>query len=171
MPKPRTAAVRLDTIAIHEDVPEDFDQTMASDPEDTEQGSASAGESVSQDGRSSREYAEEEPEEELEEEVEQSVAEDMSRFLNSFEGLKDKYRLINRIGEGEEHSTRMICKQKTNSSLQEPSRQSTKHKTCNTMSMIMIGTYKAIKIHHIGNISMQNMVEATAARMSPNMLP
>jgi cell division control protein 7 len=89
MPRPRTAAVRLGNITIHEDTSEDNDETMASDVENTEEESASVGESMSQDEQSSEE-----------EEVEETVAEDMCRFLSSFEGLQDKYRLINRIGEG-----------------------------------------------------------------------
>jgi cell division control protein 7 len=33
-------------------------------------------------------------------EVEESVAQDMARFEESFKGISDRYRLINRIGEG-----------------------------------------------------------------------
>jgi len=92
MPRPRTAAVRLGEIPIHEDTSDDDnDQTMASDVQDTEEDSTSvAGSPQSQAENSSDE----------EEEVEEQVAEDMCRFLSSFEGLEDKYRLINRIGEG-----------------------------------------------------------------------
>jgi cell division control protein 7 len=35
------------------------------------------------------------------EEVEESVLEDMARFKETFKGIDKRYRLINRIGEGE----------------------------------------------------------------------
>ena len=35
------------------------------------------------------------------EEIDESVAEDMARFEDSFVGISKRYRLINRIGEGE----------------------------------------------------------------------
>jgi len=38
-----------------------------------------------------------------EEEIEDTVAEDMARFEESFKGITKRYRLINRIGEGESH--------------------------------------------------------------------
>lgn len=38
--------------------------------------------------------------EESDQEVEDSVAEDMRRLEESFEGISERFRLINRIGEG-----------------------------------------------------------------------
>ena len=35
------------------------------------------------------------------EEIDESVAEDIVRFESSFEGINKRYRLINRVGEGE----------------------------------------------------------------------
>jgi cell division control protein 7 len=40
------------------------------------------------------------------EEVEESVLEDMARFKETFKGIDKRYRLINRIGEGESFQTR-----------------------------------------------------------------
>lgn len=37
---------------------------------------------------------------EEEEEIDESVAEDMRKLEESFQGISQKYRLINRIGEG-----------------------------------------------------------------------
>jgi cell division control protein 7 len=55
----------------------------------------------------SREYAEEGDEEnysdasdESDELVDHSVQEDMARFQETFKGIKERFRLINRIGEG-----------------------------------------------------------------------
>ena len=39
--------------------------------------------------------------EESEEEVDPAVQEDMDKFQATFKGIKDRFRLINRIGEGE----------------------------------------------------------------------
>lgn len=38
--------------------------------------------------------------EESEEEVDPAVQEDMDKFVATFKGIKDRFRLINRIGEG-----------------------------------------------------------------------
>lgn len=47
------------------------------------------------------ELSDEDDEEESEDEVEESVIEDMQRLEESFRGISRKYRLINRIGEGD----------------------------------------------------------------------
>jgi hypothetical protein len=81
--------VRLSRIPIHEDPPEH--EHRASDVEDTEDDAASVTSELSllKSDQSS------EPEE-----VDESVAEDIERFHESFMGIQDRYRLINRIGEG-----------------------------------------------------------------------
>lgn len=43
------------------------------------------------------------------EEVDDAVAEDMSRFEESFAGITKRFRLINRIGEGELSTTPLPC--------------------------------------------------------------
>jgi cell division control protein 7 len=43
------------------------------------------------------------------EEVDDAVAEDMSRFEESFAGITKRFRLINRIGEGEFSTTALPC--------------------------------------------------------------
>lgn len=43
------------------------------------------------------------------EEVDDAVAEDMSRFEESFAGITKRFRLINRIGEGELSTTAWPC--------------------------------------------------------------
>jgi hypothetical protein len=73
-------------IHVHEDTPELDDR--ASDLEDTEQDAASDSDlSLHNDDAS-------------DEEMDDSVAEDIERFQLSFKDLSDRYRLINRIGEG-----------------------------------------------------------------------
>jgi len=41
--------------------------------------------------------------------VDASVVEDMERFQETFKGIKDRFRLINRIGEGELKSLLLYC--------------------------------------------------------------
>lgn len=41
--------------------------------------------------------------------VDPSVAEDMEKFQETFKGIKDRFRLINRIGEGTSRVTIMFC--------------------------------------------------------------
>lgn len=90
MPKPKQATVNLQPrFTIREDTSEDVDQNHASDVDRTEEDTASAGDESSSGPDSSEE-----------EEVEDAVAEEMERFLDTFNGLEDRYRLINRIGEG-----------------------------------------------------------------------
>ena len=48
---------------------------------------------------------------ESDDEVEQSVAEDMQKLEESFQGISQKYRLINRIGEG------VLCRREMYSTL------------------------------------------------------
>jgi cell division control protein 7 len=43
--------------------------------------------------------------EEAEEDVDESVAEDMRKLEESFKGISQRYRLINRIGEGKSRRT------------------------------------------------------------------
>jgi cell division control protein 7 len=43
------------------------------------------------------------------EEVDESVLEDMARFKETFKGIDKRYRLINRIGEGESFPTRFAA--------------------------------------------------------------
>ena len=77
-------------IPIHEDV--SGDENGASEMDETENEAESP---LSRGASSSDEDAES-----SEEELEQSVAEDMARFEDTFKGISDRYRLINRIGEG-----------------------------------------------------------------------
>jgi cell division control protein 7 len=77
-------------IPIHEDV--SADENGASEMDETEDEAQSP---LSRGASSSDEDAEC-----SEEELEESVAEDMARFEDTFKGISDRYRLINRIGEG-----------------------------------------------------------------------
>jgi len=82
----RLKGVAMRQIAVREDTSE---EDHASDVEDTEQGTQSESDlSMQDDGPSS------------DEEMEESVAEDMEKFHSTFKGIGDRYRLINRIGEG-----------------------------------------------------------------------
>lgn len=54
------------------------------------------------DSDTSRDVAETEGQDEaLEEEIDESVKEDMRKLEETFTGISERYRLINRIGEGE----------------------------------------------------------------------
>jgi cell division control protein 7 len=90
----KTKAIRLKPqdyqIPIHEDL--SADDNGASEMDETEDEAQSP---LSRGASSSDEDAEC-----SEEELEQSVAEDMARFEDTFKGISDRYRLINRIGEG-----------------------------------------------------------------------
>lgn len=85
----RQKGVRVSRIPIHEDPPEH--EHRASDVEETEDDAASVASELSaiKSDQSS------EPED-----IDESVAEDIERFHESFMGIQDRYRLINRIGEG-----------------------------------------------------------------------
>ncbi len=77
-------------IAIHEDPQYELstDQVEVEDMAQPEsEGGESVDESMSESGES-------------EDEVDESVVEDMLRLEESFKGISQKYRLINRIGEG-----------------------------------------------------------------------
>lgn len=41
--------------------------------------------------------------------VDPSVLEDMEKFQDTFKGIKDRFRLINRIGEGNSRVTKPFC--------------------------------------------------------------
>jgi cell division control protein 7 len=84
----RQKGVKVSEIAIHEDQPEDAVE-HASDVDQTED-DAGSGSDMSQDEPPMSD-----------EEIEDAVAEDMERFETTFDGITDRYRLINRIGEGE----------------------------------------------------------------------
>ena len=75
------------------------------------------------------------------EEVDDMVAEDIERFENSFVGINKRYRLINRIGEGEPPlaSSMQECGL-TNMSMQAPSQRYTKPKIWSTTRTITAGT-------------------------------
>jgi cell division control protein 7 len=83
----RQKGVRVSEIAIHEDPPEDAVE-HASDLDETEEDTGSDSELSQADEHMS------------DEEIEEAVAEDIERFESTFEGISDRYRLINRIGEG-----------------------------------------------------------------------
>ncbi|KAF2670998.1 kinase-like protein [Microthyrium microscopicum] len=87
MPRTKTAAVTLTQFPIREDTSDNVDNTQASDMEadDTD----SVEDNSSQEGQSTED-----------EEIDEDVADEMGHFLSSFKGLEDRYRLINRIGEG-----------------------------------------------------------------------
>jgi hypothetical protein len=73
------------------------------------------------------------------EEVEASVQEDITRFEQSFKNISQRFRLINRIGEGTHTSFRSIlCTLLTLS--QAPSQPCTKPKTSSTTSTRITGT-------------------------------
>ena len=67
----------------------DDDDDDNEDEDDEEEGEREGGEDITSD-----EY------DESEDEVDESVLEDMRRLEESFKGISQKYRLINRIGEG-----------------------------------------------------------------------
>lgn len=67
-------------------------------PTDDHISSESGEESYHEDGKDGED--EEEDDDEDEEEVDESVLEDMRKLEESFEGISQKYRMINRIGEG-----------------------------------------------------------------------
>jgi cell division control protein 7 len=48
-------------------------------------------------------------ESEFEEEVDESVREDMRKLEDTFPGISDRFRLVNRIGEGMISSSYMAC--------------------------------------------------------------
>ena len=53
-----------------------------------------------EEAETTSEDTEEEDEEEEEDEIDESVVEDMRKLEESFRGISQRYRLINRIGEG-----------------------------------------------------------------------
>lgn len=86
-------------------------------------------------------YYESDYSEESEEEVDPAVQEDMEKFQATFKGIKDRFRLINRIGEGK--FVVNCCLQLHNSNnTQAHSPPSTKPKTSATTNTTTTGTSK-----------------------------
>ena len=84
----RQKAARLSRVPIHvHEDPSEHDH-RASDLEETEQDAASDSDMSLRNDNGS------------DEELDDSVAEDIERFHTTFKGISDRYRLINRIGEG-----------------------------------------------------------------------
>ena len=84
MAKARVQSQRqTEHLAIHED---DINQ------EDAEETLDESGDPLEESGRTV---------DSSDEEIEDSVADDIVRFEQSFEGINKRYRLINRVGEGE----------------------------------------------------------------------
>jgi hypothetical protein len=129
----RQKGIKVSAISIHEDPPEDAVE-HASDVEETEA-----------DGASDSEMSVDEPM--SDEEVEDTVAEDMNRLEMTFEGISDRYRLINRIGEG--LSPSLTCKALT---LQVPFRPCTKPKTCIMENTKTAGTQSKKTSGHAPNV-------------------
>ena len=87
MAKARTSLQRhAEELDLHHDDPQD-----GGDPEETLDESADP---LEESGRTIDTSEEEE-------EVDELVAEDIERFENSFVGINKRYRVINRIGEGQ----------------------------------------------------------------------
>jgi cell division control protein 7 len=86
----RQRGVKISEIAIREDSPEDVEAS------DVEVGEVGSGSEMSEDMPSN-------------EDIDDAVADDMERFEASFEGISDRYRLINRIGEGELPLAILLC--------------------------------------------------------------
>lgn len=76
-------------VVVHEDEPQVYDEA---ETEEAEQ--------VMDESRGPLEESGCTHTDESEEEMEDSVAEDMHRFEQSFKNITQRYRLINRIGEG-----------------------------------------------------------------------
>lgn len=80
------------SIAIHEDVLDG----LSTDRPDTEDMTRPS----SEDGDSANDESSSDSSDDTEDEVDETVVEDMRRLEESFKGISQKYRLINRIGEG-----------------------------------------------------------------------
>jgi len=90
--------VRVSRIPIHEDPPEHEDH--ASDVEETEEDAASVTSELSLTKSEESSEAGD---------IDESVAEDIERFHETFNGIQDRYRLINRIGEGKVPCLTLTC--------------------------------------------------------------
>jgi hypothetical protein len=84
-------------IAIHEDANEVFHDA----PHSQHLRAKGMGQAHYEDDDESMEGPYSEDSEHSEDEVDESVMEDMHKLEESFKGISQKYRLINRIGEGE----------------------------------------------------------------------
>lgn len=94
MAKARTSLQRhAEELDLHHDDPQE------GDPEETLDESADP---LEESGRTIDTSEEEE-------EVDELVAEDIERFENSFVGINKRYRVINRIGEGQSHHWLACC--------------------------------------------------------------
>jgi cell division control protein 7 len=82
------------TVKVHEDEPE---IQLSESQVESDEGDTVMDESRGPENESGATHNDESEESELDE----SVAEDIARFEASFKGINKRYRLINRIGEGE----------------------------------------------------------------------
>lgn len=91
------------TFAIHEDKTREIPDSAEEDNNDLIMGSEDM-EQLDAQTVIEDQYYESDYSEESEEEIDPAVQEDMDKFQATFKGIKERFRLINRIGEGKHPS-------------------------------------------------------------------
>ncbi len=132
---------RQESFRIHEDVPSTEDAEMDEHAANHQHDQDDEGEPMDEVEDDDSNYSESSEDAAV---VDSNILEDMERLQDSFPGFRHKYRLIKRIGEGQLLSSpwnSLPTALLTNTTIQAPSRPSTRPKTSSTTATTTLGIW------------------------------
>jgi hypothetical protein len=131
------------------------------DEEDEDDDAETVDESRAEEDENQEGYSEDS--EESDDFVDPLVQEDMEQFVKTFSGIKERFRLINRIGEGR---SQVLGKRLSTDAMQVPSPQFTRRKIYYTKPMTTLGISRERKTPRGSHLSTRS-----AGSIDPNTSP